>query len=566
MALRRPSLPSVTLLTHTLIYTVSPLKRNGLAKMKSIVVGAMLLRTMNAQIPAGNAVPAVLPANPLNAVAPLITPGTAPTLPADLRSAIAAVASSLAKSSTQGSGVGSLAVAQDGVAAPVAGQGASLPQAAPLPQGVGSPVGSNLYSGPYDPNSIYDPTSPYYDPYSKPVGWGGDDHGSYEGEDDYTRPSKGPYYEDEDEPSYYDDEECPAWCLPKDDYEYKKEPEYEDGEEYYPEPEDKTYPQLKKVRSILRTVRRQVWGDDDESGQYDGEDGSIPDWLYDIDGAPKKPTKSKPKCPKSCYESKTKEYKPERPTYVKTRKGYTTTEDPYYTKTEDPYQTTEAPYDPTGAPYDGPYGGASGAWYPQSNSSTYHWPTSSDDFTSVPVTDDSSSEEPTPAPTESVPTESTPTDTESVPTETESIPTEPVTPAGEPTDEATAPYEPTTFVTQYQSQPSADSYDSSSSDPGSPAGDYTGETLDTICPNTCNPFNPAENFCDITTGCTTTGGSKFYCACRAGYRADGYNAKDFSKQFKVPGQPYVYLAVTTTCGTLCSDSTCSEVMERPHCK
>lgn len=215
-------------------------------------------------------------------------------------------------------------------------------------------------------------------------------------------------------------------------------------------------------------------------------------------------------------------------TYTYTRKGG-------YQTTESPYQTTEEPYYPeptTDAYYgdettDAPYAGyTSSAYYPAGNSSAMYWPTNIPD-------------EPT-----------------SVPYEATSVPYE----------ATVAPYEPTTLATYYQP---AQSYPAQtgggSSDPGSPAGDYTGDTLDTICPGTCNPFNPAVNFCDITTGCTTTGGSKYYCACRAGFRADGYNAKDFSKQFKVAGQPYVYLAVSTSCNTPCSDQTCSEVLERSQC-
>ncbi|KAF2626591.1 hypothetical protein BU25DRAFT_449170 [Macroventuria anomochaeta] len=126
--------------------------------------------------------------------------------------------------------------------------------------------------------------------------------------------------------------------------------------------------------------------------------------------------------------------------------------------------------------------------------------------------------------------------------------------------------ESTLLATQYQPQPYPEQTGGFWSDPGSPAGDYTGDTLGTICPNTCNPFNPAEHFCDITTGCATTGGSKYYCAFRAGFRANNYNAKDFSKQFKVVAQPYVYLAVSTSCNTPCRDQTCSEVLKRSQCK
>lgn len=480
-----------------------------------------------------------------------------------------------------------------------------------LPTGIALAIGSNPYVGPYDPNSVYDPNSPYYDPYAQPAGWEGTDAGNYDGEDDYYyyqgKPVKRPGYGHDDD----HDEECPAWCLEDDSYdsydsyypyptsdskyspykpeptakypsyssvadpypEYKKTPEYDpypqkttykeetypsatpyvEEPQYYPEPEP-DYPQLKKVRSILRAVRRQVynWGqptysDDDDEGQYDGEDGSIPDWLYDLDNAPKKPAPTpKPTCPKSCYKHKTDDYgygtKPARPTYTKTRKGgYQTTADPYYTS-EDPYYTSKDPYQTTKAPYG------------QGNGTTLYGPTSvPDDSTSVPDETTSIPDEPT-----SVPDEPT-----SVPDEPTSVPDDTATAGGEP---GKAYYEPTTLVTQYQPQPYPEETGYPSSDPGSPAGDYTGETLDTICPNTCNPFNPAENFCDITTGCTTTGGSKYYCACRAGFRADDFNAKDFSKQFKVAGQPYVYLAVHTTCNTPCSDQTCSEVLERTQCK
>jgi len=95
---------------------------------------------------------------------------------------------------------------------------------------------------------------------------------------------------------------------------------------------------------------------------------------------------------------------------------------------------------------------------------------------------------------------------------------------------------------------------------------WTGTTLANICPKQCNPFNPAENFCDSqSSGCTTAGGSKYYCACRAGYRLDGVNPKDYSRQFKVSGQPYVYVYPGGACNTLCGDPSCNEVMIRGHC-
>jgi hypothetical protein len=179
----------------------------------------------------------------------------------------------------------------------------------------------------------------------------------------------------------------------------------------------------------------------------------------------------------------------------------------------------------------------------------------------TPVSEESTPAETTPA--EMTPAESTPA--EAAPTESSEV----VTSEGSDSTITQAIPLPTTLVTSYGSPyasvapavPEAAVYPDSSS----PAKDYTGKTFDTVCPATCNPFNPAENFCDSTTSCTTTGGSNYHCACRAGFRADGYNAKDFSKQFKVPGQPYVYLAVNVKCDTPCSDNTCSEVMERPQC-
>ena len=402
-----------------------------------------------------------------------------------------------------------------------------VPGSVDTPSGIALPLGSSADAGSFDPYSIYDPNSPYYDPYAKPLGWEGDDNGVYDGE-----------YGQDDE----DEEECPSWCTPEYDsspyvtmttpadaeptYEaapyqqYETTPEYTsyptptpayDAEaQYYPGTEANSYyPQLKKVRSVLRAVRRQVfnwpstlpspapYSDDDDSDSYDGQDGSIPDWLYEISGAPTKPTAaaiSKPACPKSCY----------KPQHVASAYG---TASPTYT---DPYEI-ESP-EPT-----------TDGYYPAGNDTAVYWPTGAtsiyDGYTSIPS-------EPTSA----------------------------------AYDDYTAVPEPSTLMTQYYPKTTA----GASSDPGSPAGDYTGNTLDTLCPNTCNPFNPTENFCDITTSCATTGGSKYNCACRAGFRADNFNAKDFSKQFRVGG--YVYVAVKTSCDTPCDDIHCSEVLERNQCK
>ncbi|KAG9198404.1 hypothetical protein G6514_010166 [Epicoccum nigrum] len=383
-----------------------------------------------------------------------------------------------------------------------------VPGSADIPSGIASPIGSNPYIGPFDPYSIYDPNSPYYDPYAKPFGWEGNDNGIYDGEDD---------------------KECPSWCTP----EYDSSPyvtitytEYTSEAAPTPTPafdaEAQYYPQLKKVRSIPHAVRRQVfnwpstlpspapYSDDDDSGSYDGEDGSIPDWLYEISGAAIRTTAtavSKPVCPKICYKSKHTDsgYATAEPTFTKTHPGsYETAEGPYETENPEP---------------------TAGGYYPASNDSAVYWPTGAtsiyDGYTSIP----------------SEPTSATYGDYTAVP-------------------------EPSTLMTQYYPETTGGAW----SDPGSAAGDYTGDTLDTLCPNTCNPFNPTENFCDLTTGCATTGGSKYYCACRAGFRPDKYNAKDFSKLFKVAGQPYVYVAGSTSCNTPCDDPSCSEVLERNHCK
>ncbi|KAF2448749.1 hypothetical protein P171DRAFT_470427 [Karstenula rhodostoma CBS 690.94] len=108
--------------------------------------------------------------------------------------------------------------------------------------------------------------------------------------------------------------------------------------------------------------------------------------------------------------------------------------------------------------------------------------------------------------------------------------------------------------------------------PGFPAGDvssgdtFTGSTLAGVCPKQCNPFNPAENLCDsASSGCTTAGGSKYYCACRAGYKLNDGANKDFSKQFKVPGQPYVYVWPGAKCDKQCEDGLCNEVLVRNQC-
>ena len=157
---------------------------------------------------------------------------------------------------------------------------------------------------------------------------------------------------------------------------------------------------------------------------------------------------------------------------------------------------------------------------------------------------------------------------------------EPTSSEDEPTttDEPTMP-PPTTLITitsddnpHVPSTPDYPPKPTSTGKGGLPAGyvtsgdTWTGTTLKNLCPKQCNPFNPAENFCDSqSTGCTTSGGSKYYCACRAGYKLSGAADKDFSQQFKVPGQPYVYTWPGAKCDELCDDPLCNEVMLRAIC-
>jgi hypothetical protein len=86
-----------------------------------------------------------------------------------------------------------------------------------------------------------------------------------------------------------------------------------------------------------------------------------------------------------------------------------------------------------------------------------------------------------------------------------------------------------------------------------------------VCPQACNP-NPFLNLCHITTSCITTPSTRDYCACRAGYRADGLDPTD-PKQFRLPflGQEYrVFVAPGVSCDTLCTNphpgpDSCQEV-------
>ncbi|KAF1837792.1 hypothetical protein BDW02DRAFT_456237, partial [Decorospora gaudefroyi] len=78
---------------------------------------------------------------------------------------------------------------------------------------------------------------------------------------------------------------------------------------------------------------------------------------------------------------------------------------------------------------------------------------------------------------------------------------------------------------------------------------------------TCQ-YTPNENKCDITTSCTYPE-SLYYCACRHGYRATGYDANDMTVQWRLPwygnarGDPSqegrVFVKPGVECNTLCDD-------------
>jgi len=89
------------------------------------------------------------------------------------------------------------------------------------------------------------------------------------------------------------------------------------------------------------------------------------------------------------------------------------------------------------------------------------------------------------------------------------------------------------------------------------------------CPcETCNP-NPFFNKCTITTSCITTTSGNDFCACRAGYRANGLSPTDPKQwRLKFPGQEYrVFTAPGVDCDTLCTNpfpgpDSCQEVPVR----
>ncbi|RAL11660.1 putative adhesin [Aspergillus homomorphus CBS 101889] len=88
---------------------------------------------------------------------------------------------------------------------------------------------------------------------------------------------------------------------------------------------------------------------------------------------------------------------------------------------------------------------------------------------------------------------------------------------------------------------------------------------------TCNPLS-GQNNCDVTTSCINTG-TRFHCACRAGYKASKNN-NDITKQFRLNMPNFHFLVFTpefTKCDTLCdnpfgaSPQLCAEVPIQNAC-
>ncbi|KAH7071379.1 hypothetical protein BKA63DRAFT_71848 [Paraphoma chrysanthemicola] len=368
-------------------------------------------------------------------------------------------------------------------------------------------------------------------------GWTGEDTSNYDGQD---------YGEDEDSyesghKSDYDsgyEEECPSYCYKGSDY-----PTDHSDDAYppaYPQPdeytEDSDYPMIRKV---LRSLgRRQSSGRGFAAFQwpsapkkkYDDEcdeDEDVPGWLYKASG--KKPKTCKPKCPASCYKKPApKPYKPYKPYPHKSTDDYASKPTEVYEP--EPYGSSAEVYGSESTSAYEPYAsGRPWTYKPDSYDTTETSTSTQTTFVTSVVTWDyptdygySSAEAyPTDYPSEKYPSESYPSES----------------------------YPEDSYAAEY---------------PGKK--DYDGETLATICPKQCNPFDPAANKCDITSSCTTTGKGKYYCACRAGFRASAWNEKDFSKQFKFAGQPYVYTAEGVVCDKVCKDQTCSEVLSRPLCQ
>lgn len=119
--------------------------------------------------------------------------------------------------------------------------------------------------------------------------------------------------------------------------------------------------------------------------------------------------------------------------------------------------------------------------------------------------------------------------------------------------------------------------------PGTPTCDANCQTINTpaTCPAHCNP-NVPNNLCDESTSCIPLFGASgdpglpfgmsYMCACRAGFRADGVDPSDGSKQVRFSATQYtsyVFVEPGMTCNTECSPDTnpfpCSEVPILDEC-
>ncbi|KAH7079606.1 hypothetical protein FB567DRAFT_582327 [Paraphoma chrysanthemicola] len=374
-------------------------------------------------------------------------------------------------------------------------------------------------------------------------GWSGEDTSNYDGQD---------YGEDDESydsspKSDYDsgyEEECPSYCL-KGAYDAYP-PSYPQPDEYE---DDSDYPMIRKV---LRSLgRRQSSGRGFAAFQwpsapkkkYDDEcdeEDDVPGWLYKTSG--KKPCK--PKCPASCYKKPAVKPYPGKPTDDVYGSKPTEVYDPYGSSAVVYGSESTSVYEPYGSEstsvYE-PYGSESTSIY-EPYASGRPWTYKPDSYDTTETSTSTQTTFVTSVVTWDYPTDYGYSSAEPYPTDypSESYPSESYPSESYPEDSYGAEY------------------------PGKK--DYDGETLATICPKQCNPFDPAANKCDITSSCTTTGKGKYYCACRAGFRASAWNEKDFSKQFKFAGQPYVYTAEGVVCDKVCKDQTCTEVLSRPLCQ
>jgi hypothetical protein len=335
-----------------------------------------------------------------------------------------------------------------------------------------------------------------------PVSWTGGDTTHYDGED------------------YGYDDECPSYCM-ENGSEDGSDGSGDDGD-YYGDG-DAVIDTAPFLRRLLNRFRRRQNVPSSNGGfsalQWPGagkkpttsEDcKNLPNWMYEETGRTSEPCK--PSCPPHCYSTS-------------------------------PSSTSS----PESSPVDS-WTRSRSAWQSSPTPSSYSASSISDYYVSKPTSSMSGYYISTPTSDASTPdgAVSTPGDNDYP------------YPYGSPASyDSTTTATQTTFVTSVMTS-------SSPYQTGSP--DYTGDTLDSICPKTCNPFDPLANKCDITSSCTTTGNGKYYCACRAGFRASAWNAKDFSKQFKIPSQPYVYGAENMVCDEVCDDIYCSEVLARPQCQ